>query len=234
MSPAETAPPRRTPEGLWPARSRAEVSFYLGERQDVERVVRRLFGRALRRWEYAGLAGAPDDARVELGACDGQLYLETSDPLANRYRTFHLARRAAARLVIVNEGFCIQVETMQRSGLGLRVFYRQVENAAALGVDRIEAIAGRCHGENGYYTWPRFGFDGPLPGSVKANLPLGLERACRVLDLMECDKGRLWWREHGCTIRVTFDLAAGSRSQSALERYVGAKLQSGGAETIVQ
>jgi hypothetical protein len=210
--------------GLWPARSRAAVRFYLGERGDVQRIARRLFGRLLRQWEYAGLAGAPDDACVELGTCDGQLYVETSDPVSNRYRTFNFARRAGARLVIINEGFCIQVEGMRRKGLGLRIFHRQLENATTLGVDRIELIAGRCNDEHGYYTWPRFGFDGPLPSTVKENLPLGLEHVSSVLDLMECEKGRLWWRENGCTIRVTFDLTDCSRSRAVFRRYVGQRL----------
>lgn len=227
MSPAETAPPRWIPGGLWPARSRAEVRFCLGERRAAERTARRLFGRLLRGFEYAGLTGAPDDARVELGACYGELYIEMSDPIANRFRGHFYVRRVGVDLVIIIEGFHIQIRSMQRKGLGLRVFHRQLENAKALGVARIEAIAGRRDDENGYYTWPRFGFDGPLPGKVKRNLPLGLEGVRTVLDLMQCEKGRRWWRRHGCTIRVAFDLADFSRSGEAFQRYVGGKLKRG-------
>ena len=42
---------------------------------------------------------------------------------------------------------------------------------------------------------------------------------------MESEKGRLWWREHGTTIDVTFDVADQSRSQKAFERYVRNKLK---------
>jgi hypothetical protein len=58
-----------------------------------------------------------------------------------------------------------------------------------------------------------------LPATLRRKLPLGLDHAHSVLDLMECEKGRLWWREHGTTIRVVFDLAFDSRSRETLERY---------------
>jgi hypothetical protein len=196
----------------------------LGERRDVQQIAWRLFGRLLQQWEYAGLTGAPDDARVEVGTCNGELYLEMSDPIANCYRVHVYVRRAEVALTIEKAGFHIHLRSMQRRGLGMRIFHRQLENAKALGVARIEAVAGRRHDENGYYTWPRFGFDGPLPDEVKRRLPLGIEDADTVLDLMACEKGRLWWRRHGCTIPVAFDLADHGRSHGVFQRYVWEKL----------
>jgi hypothetical protein len=40
---------------------------------------------------------------------------------------------------------------------------------------------------------------------------------------------RQWWREHGTTIHVAFDLAVGSRSRAVLDQYLNAKrkLESG-------
>lgn len=136
-----------------------------------------------------------------------------------------LGAPAEAHLVIVKDAFHIHVEDMRRQGLGLRIFHRQLENAKTLGIQRIETIAGRRDGENGYYTWPRFGFDGPLPEEIHEKLPLGLEHARTVLDLIDCEKGRLWWREHGDTIDVAFDVAEGSRSRKVFERYVRNKLK---------
>ena len=126
--------------------------------------------------------------------------------------------------MIVKDGFHILLRRMRRKGLGLRIFHRQLENAKALGVSRIETRAGRSNDENGYYTWPRFGFDGPLPEQIVENLPLGLEDARNVLELMGCEKGRLWWKEHGETVDVAFDLTDGSRSWEAFQRYVGNRL----------
>jgi hypothetical protein len=200
--------------------------FLPGERRAAERIARRLFQRPLEAWEYAGLAGAPDQAQVEVGASGGRLYIEMGDPVTASYRAYYYVRRVAERLVMVNDGFHILLRCLQGRGLGLCIFHRQAMAAAALGVDRIELVAGRRADENGYYTWPRLGFEGVLPARLRHILPVGLERARTVLDLMECEKGRLWWREHGVTIRAMFDLLAGSRSRVVLERYRRAKMNS--------
>ena len=207
------------PAGLWSNRSRARVVFLLGEQRAAERVVQRLFGRALQAHEYAGLAGASDDAQVEVGASDGELYIELRDPVSATCGYYYL-RRTKSAVVLRNEGFCIGLQAMRRQGLGLQMFYRQARNAALLGVDRIETIAGRKNDENGYYAWPRYGFQGRLPASVRHLLPLGWDDAQTVLDLMWFEEGRDWWREHGETIPVRFDLTYRSRSRRVLMRYV--------------
>ncbi len=202
------------------ARSRARIVFYRGERRQVERFARRLFGRDLHPWEYAGLAGAPDEALVEVGTLWGDLYLELCEPLGHGYRGIHLVRPEPAGAVLVNDGFHIQRKCLQRKGLGLRVLQRQLDHAKALGIVRIEVFAGRVHGENGYYTWPRYGFNGPVPPEVRRRLPDGLRHARSVLDLVECEQGRRWWREHGVPLHVSFDLSDQSRSWAALRRYL--------------
>ncbi len=200
--------------------------FLPGEGGAAERIARRLFQRPLESWEYAGLAGAPDDAQVEVGALRGKLYIEMGDPVAAAYRGHYYVCRTAPHLVVINDGFHIPLRNLQRRGLGLRIHQRQVAAAAALGVDRIEVVAGRRREENGYYTWPRFGFESLLPARLRRMLPIGLRSAKTVLDLMECEMGRAWWRANGVTIGARFDLAAGSRSCAALDRYVCTKINS--------
>jgi len=216
--------PRAVPEYRFPPEafppSRAKVIVYDGEDRQVERSARRLFGRALEPWEYAGLAGAPDDALVEVGTLHGGIYLELCQPLSNSYRGSHVAQRLSVGVVLFNEGFYIQRRRLQRRGLGLRVIQRQLHSARNLGVLRIVGRAGRRHGENGYYTWPRFGFDGPLPVQVRQRLPPGLRGARTVLDLIDCEAGRRWWRQNGVPLHVSFDLADGSRSWAVFERYL--------------
>ena len=204
----------------WTAQSRATVAFLPGEHKAAERIAQRLFGRALHATEYAGLAGAPDNAKVEVGASDGRLYLELGDPVAAAYCGYYYVYGKKGAVVLLNDGFCIQLRAMRRQGLGLRMFCRQARNAVACGVDQIEATAGRRRDENGYYTWPRYGFDCPLPALFQRRLPVGLEDSRTLLDAMSCQTGREWWREHGMTICVRFDLAAGSRSRRTLAEYV--------------
>jgi hypothetical protein len=204
----------------WPAQSGADVVFLPGERKAAERTARRFFGRSLEACEYAGLAGAPDDARVEVGVLSGMLYVEVGDPGGAAYRAHYYIRRVGGRLALVNEGIRIHLYALRGDGLGLRMFHRQVANAALLGVHRIDAVAGRRSDENGYYTWPRFGFDGRLPLRLRRRLPAELAGARSVLDVTGSEQGRRWWREAGETIRVTFDLTPGSRSRATLDGYV--------------
>lgn len=220
MGPTDARAQPRALQKLWPAYSRAKVVFPVGEQYQVESAARRLFGNTLRAWEYSGIAGAPDDATVELSAYHDELSIEVSDPPAGRYRGFLYVRRAGKGLVIVKAGFHIHVQSMQRKGLGLRIFHRQLENARNLGVRRIEIVAGRRDDENGYYTWPRFGFNGLLPNYIKRQLPVGLDHASTVLDLMESEGGRLWWKRYGKTIELAFDMADDSRSRRVFGRYV--------------
>jgi hypothetical protein len=208
------------------ARSGARVEFLPGERVAAERIAQRLFCRRLETWEYAGLAGAPHDAKVEVGASGGKLYIEMGNPATLAYRAYYYVRRTATTIVICIDGFHILFRNLHRRGFGLGAFHRQVTAAAALGVDRIEVIAGRRNNENGYYTWPRYGFDGVLPRRLQRMLPIGLGSARTVLDLMESKNGRTWWREHGVTTHAIFDLVAGSRSHITLEQYVRTKMNS--------
>jgi hypothetical protein len=204
----------------WTAHSRATVAFLPGEHEAADRLSQRLFGRTLRRREYAGLAGAPDDAKVEVGASDGRLYIEIDDPVAAAYRGYYYVYCRKAAIVLLNDGFGICLRAMRRRGLGLQMFFRQVRNAAARGVGWIDALAGRRREENGYYTWPRYGFACPLPAPLRRRLPAGLEHSHTLLDVMSCEEGRRWWQQYGTTVRVRFDLARGSRSRRTLAEYV--------------
>jgi hypothetical protein len=212
----------------WRSQGGAEVAFLIGEQPAAERIARRLFGRLLHPREYAGLAAAPDDAKVEVGASDGKLYIELHDPVAAAYCGYFYLYCREAVTVLLNDGFRINVRAMRRRGLGLQMFHRQMRNAAVLGIDRIDAVAGRAHDENGYYTWPRYGFQGALPAAIRLRLPLGLEHSRTILDLMSCEEGRDWWGEHGVTIPVRFTLAPGSRSQLTLAQYVHERFFAGG------
>jgi hypothetical protein len=212
---AATAPPASPPTTAW-----LDVRIFRGEGAGVHRAARRLFGRKLGLWEYAGLAGAPDNASVELGTLAGELYIEVGDPAGQVYRAIQRVRLACGGPVLVIDALHIFPRRMRRTGLGLRMFSRQLAYARRLGVRTIETRAGRCGDENGYYTWPRLGFDGPLPPEIVDALPGGMKGCRYVLDLIACQRGRLWWLEHGVTIDVAFDLAHQSLSWQSFARYV--------------
>ncbi len=182
---------------------------------------RLLFRRPLTGWEIAGLAGAPEDAAVDVGICGGCLYLEMYQPTTFDYQAIYRLSAASGRPVAMIDAFAIRRPWLRRRGLGLRIFCRHLYFARRLGVTQIQILAGRGPGENGYYTWPRFGFYGPLPPAVQCRLPPELRSARTVLDLMSSPPGRLWWQSQGGPIPVVFDLAAGSPSWDAFRRYAG-------------
>ena len=80
----------------------------------------------------------PTTPRSRSARRGGKLYIEMGDPAAAAYRGYYYVRRAAAHLVVINDGFHIPLRHLQRRGLGLHILHRQVAAAAALGVDRIE------------------------------------------------------------------------------------------------
>ena len=134
----------------------------------------------------------------------------------------------------------LKPEYRQSEGkLGVSAFARQVENAQAMGVDRIETNAYRLRGVidpatgkerwSGYYVWPRYGYDGPIPASLKASpewstVPSPLRGAKKVSELMVTEEGRDWWKEHGEAIDVKFNLKRGSESMRTLDDYLQEKL----------
>jgi len=210
----------RAPQGLCAGHAGAAVRYFRGEKRGVQRIALRLFRRRLETWEYAGLAGAPDDAEVEVGTYNAGLYVEMFQPVTSCYHVVQLIRRADDGPIVVIDAFRV-CQPMRQKGLGSAIFARQLAAASALGASRIETLAGRHGDENGYYTWPRFGFDGPLPDEIRRKLPLGLNHATNVVDLMRWEKGRQWWKAHGIPIRLAFDLADQSRSREVFERYLG-------------
>ena len=162
MGPADASGGSATWE-FWPAKNRAEVAFLLGERAAAERLARRY---SIVRWIRAttpGWRAPPMRPPWKWARSRGRLSSRSRDPLAAAYRAYYYLRRVGRRLVLVNDGFHLSAQRLRGRGLGLHVFHRQVQNAAALGVAHVEAVAGRRADENGYYTWPRFGFDGLLP-----------------------------------------------------------------------
>jgi len=84
---------------LWD-QSRATVVYYRGEKRGVERTAQRLFRRPLDSSELAALAGAPDEAEVEVGTLDAGLYLEMYQPVMNGYHAVQLVRPSGGGPVV--------------------------------------------------------------------------------------------------------------------------------------
>jgi hypothetical protein len=111
-------------------------------------------------------------------------------------------------------------------GLGTRIFATQVSQAMKLGVKWIETYAAGARGEslNGYYTWARLGYDGPIPSylKVKTRYALG-DHVQTIQDVMRTPGGAAWWKDNGNSWEGKFHLDPFSDSPKILNDYLAAK-----------
>jgi hypothetical protein len=183
----------------------------------------RLFPEGFAAEDAHALVGAPKGSVVGGYASEytGGVNLTVDHPHVD-HCSRSLSRNKAGELVMSNQMFFLK-KANRGSGLGLQVFSGEVRTLAALGVDRIETCAGKGGIMNGYYTWPRLGYDAPLEDRFKKRLPESLKGAETVQDLMATPGGREYWKAKGYMGGMTFDLKPGSRSLSVLNDYLKSK-----------
>lgn len=111
-------------------------------------------------------------------------------------------------------------------GRGADLFQDMAGTCTALGIRRILATAAGDVSSwmNGYYTWPRLGFDGRIPDGPWRKMPQHLRDLCgpgrQVMGLMVLAEGRSWWREHGSVMDVWFDTRPESPHHLILRQYL--------------
>ncbi len=120
--------------------------------------------------------------------------------------------------------------------IGTRLLAHQVAKAKTLGFQSIELLAVRGREANGYYTWARLGFNclftEPELEQIRTvfvretNFELPNE-ILTLHDLMfgiEAGLGLDFWRKHGFSKDMSFDLRDGSSSEIVLNTYLEFKL----------
>jgi hypothetical protein len=178
------------------------------------------WGFAMSRNQIANLAGAQNGSRVSIS-------MNTEDPsnTLTVYTEFvgDDGFPIGSSLRYINENsinnFEISFEKgFKNKGLGLKVFSQQVEHAVKEGYRSISALAsGNAESldwQNGYYTWARFGFNGPIPNG---KVGPGGERT--VQEVMKRSDGAAWWKANGSTFEGTFSLSPGSESLRVFNEY---------------
>ncbi len=122
-------------------------------------------------------------------------------------------------LVMDNEYFLLNEKAQ---GQGIRRFSEQVFTAQRLGIAKIETLAARGAKFNGYYTWPRFGYDGPLgDGQItqfRADFGVKVTHVSEIMG--HSREAQQWWKKHGDSLTLEFDLTPGSKSMRTLEAYL--------------
>lgn len=98
----------------------------------------------------------------------------------------------------------------------------QVAAARSFGFEKILDYADNREGRNGYYTWPRLGFDKELSEKDISCLPVEFKHFTRLSDLMEDQGACEWWKKNGFGQELTFNTSPESSSMrllnAALER----------------
>ena len=175
----QTASYHSTQKEKAPSQSRRSTSHQTGpidvvskEPEEVEKWKARL-----------GIAGADDSPLHRLGGAihgstvvvmpgRGGLHFEVND---DRYRAVSaLTRNHSGELVVENFHFHVYKHERER-GLGTEIVRTQIDAAKAIGAQKlvVHSIGDwkRRETHNGYYTWPRMGFDGDLPNNWQRSQP---------------------------------------------------------------
>lgn len=194
--------------------------------------------------DFHKLIGAPSGAEVVVYAfSDKELRLTMDHPAIQRCdRT--ISQDPESGLPVCHNDYFFLKKKYRGGGLGLEVFSSQVREMANAGVAKIETVAGKGGIMNGYYTWPRLGYDARLESDWAEKAPRKLyllltkqgvapEEARRrgeavagaktVQDLFKTEDGRALWKKHGYMTEMAFDLAPGSNSIKVLNSYLKSK-----------
>lgn len=182
-----------------------------------------ILGRNVSESDIPSMVGAPADANVKASTLyNGAVQMRMTGPGYSATRSIRKDKEGKA--VAWNQDFYV-TKNLQGKGLGREIFAKQVDTLGKMGVDRIEtsAAGGKGQQENGYYTWPRMGYDGPLKPEHTAKLPAQFQHHKTVQSLLAAPGGREAWKEHGSDINLAFDLKQGSQSRRILDQYREAK-----------
>lgn len=123
-------------------------------------------------------------------------------------REFHFDSQGKPSYV-VNDHFYMK-EGQTGSGLGTKMFKSQVDQASSMGFKEIKTTGGKSEYMNGYYTWPRLGYDAEVSGP---------DGRTRLSNLMQTEQGRNWWKANGKQTDMSFDLNRSSLSRQVLDTY---------------
>lgn len=218
-------------------KSKAAVRMMMGDkREEAEVELRKLFGKGKspKLEDLPSLVGAPDDATVIIGyrKIEGKdavtISVEHPQFTAERY-----IFKNASGVHMKNDEFWVN-KSAQGAGIGSEVFGRQVEQCQEMGIASI-----RCHAakenpnnlnkpHNGYYTWPRFGYDVSIEYEHQPEFRDDVHDALRakfpdaktLLDVMATSEGRDWWKANGDDVfAMVFDLDPKGRSMRVWDDY---------------
>jgi hypothetical protein len=148
------------------------------------------------------------------------LRVELTDPTNDEFRATRLFVRDLLNGPFVYNAY------LRAPGAGLRIFEQQVVHLRAAGIKLMRANCYRGAKFNGYITWAKFGYNGPIPEHVRQKLPAAWKSAQTVQDIIAFQDasgrriGEAWWEKNGDSFDGTFDLTDGSISMAVFKDYL--------------
>jgi phage gp29-like protein len=185
------------------------------------------------------LVGAPDDARVSVARKNGATVVINGRQTTAKVYVAKITGRgyAATRYIIPeqkgnvccaeprlsNEGIKVQAG-MQKSGIGTRIFAKQVQFAVQHGFGGIDCVATRSETMIGYKFWPKTGYDGEFDEHTYERVAAQFgPDVSTIQKLFDKIGGEEWWEANGESMHMQFDLHADSRNRMILDRYLRKK-----------
>lgn len=181
--------------------------------------------------EVARAAGAIDDSHVEFDVTSkGNLSVSIEHPYLKAFRSFYKAVQpdGSSVLTIIHGS---QKTTDHIRGSGHKRFNEVIPLLKKLGVGKIiipEATGSKYGGSNGYYTWPRFGFDTEMTEEQFDSLPKDIQQQMGkkrdMHTLFSLPNGPKTWEEEGSSLsHMSFDLNDNSEHMKRFKDYYNDK-----------
>lgn len=195
---------------------------------DAKRRAVELFGHELTDLEWLRLAQAPDGAQVTVRISPSSpsraLQIITEHPLFDFPSIIHVSKRRDGQLIATADQFGVSPQAPR--SFGTRLFAYMVMQAKLKGVAYIVTEAareftmpdGETRDANGYYTWARWGANCTLSNDFY-HIPEQF-RNKELVDIMQTEDGRRWWRDNGQTEEMIFDLRGQNKSLDTLFNYL--------------
>lgn len=167
--------------------------------------------------DFIQLVGAPDGSKIEVRNWN----IITEHPIyeaPTEHRIFMDEENNT--ILYLNVEIIALHNQYQGKGFAKNMLQIQIQKAQELGFSELCLYADGSFNQplNGYYSWPRLGFNAAIPKGLK--LPNELEKCEDILDIMSNETGRIWWKQNGVPANMNFELIENSKSIQAFNKYL--------------
>ena len=180
--------------------------FFLDEEHETKLRCQSLFNRSLDLSELAALCGGDvKKSDVTVGIADAGLYLEFHHRAIGCVGSCLIRRTTDSRLVLINE----HVRFLRRNRIEKKKqlwFTRQKTACEYQGISAIHITASRTSISQGYYYYPLFGFDTPIPSGFSRYLSREIAHCRTIHDIFQFPQGRKLWYLYGFSCGMVYSI----------------------------